>query len=620
LEWRKIVNLLKKILFGDEKKATVAATHDRALPEQTAVPFLSEEAKKKQMLLGYAVTAGDDNSVRDLLANGADVNGPTINYKGELAEPPLCLIANEEEKETLSMVKLLLEVGANVNACKKDGTTPLHLFCLYGKISEVKLLLEAKVNTAVLTNSGKTPLHWAIGRCSSVYEKQRQQNLEIVNLLLESGANANAANIDGQTPLHEAAGGGAIEAVTLLLKAGANVNAVDKKGRTPLRIAYEYEKIGVVKQLAEAGSSSAKQKEDQLLQLLIASMLGHIDRVQRLLDSGVNVNEADDEKRTALHNAAGWLQGHVIRVLLNAHAEVNARDRYANTPLHCASKSLENPEEVGRLLIEAGSDVNAVNQGGYTPLHAAAEGGHAGLVKLLLKAKADVNLASLEIGVTPLHAATERKHINIINLLLEAGANVNAYQNRIGTPLHIAAYAGDASIVTLLLRAGADVKAPNPVGATPIDVAFESGHGEIVSLLKAGAGNTDEDVRVIIKLLDENTNAWLKTVYLLLVSHVKTHGAAPVFYEDIGPRVFGIDYGSDRTKRDALIGAMRAIAQIDITAGRPPLALIAVSDSVSCIPDLSVMGVVESSGINKSAFEVMPQIARFWRNRRPVFD
>jgi len=140
----------------------------------------------------------------------------------------------------------------------------------------------------------------------------------------------------------------------------------------------------------------------------------------------------------------------------------------------------------------------------------------------------------------------------------------------------------------------------------------------MISQNEGTEANDGGEVKVTIGLLDENTNAWLKMVYMLLVGHVKANGSNPTFYEDLGPQTLGRDYD-----KDALLGALRAIAKIDIQAGRPPLSLIVVSDSGNCMPDRSIVDFVESLGVRCSGLEVYTQmqiIARFWKNRDPIFD
>lgn len=78
----------------------------------------------------------------------------------------------------------------------------------------------------------------------------------------------------------------------------------------------------------------------------------------------------------------------------------------------------------------------------------AAYGGHVEIVKQLLQAGADPNLAQGE-GETALTVATGKNQIDIVHLLLKAGADKN-YKSHQGTATQIAQRRGYADILSLL--------------------------------------------------------------------------------------------------------------------------------------------------------------------------
>ena len=59
-----------------------------------------------------------------------------------------------------------------------------------------------------------------------------------------------------------------------------------------------------------------------------------------------------------------------------------------------------------------------------TPLDVAAEGGHDGVVKILIDAEADPDIRKSD-GATPLHLASEKGHDGVVDLLLSKVANPN---------------------------------------------------------------------------------------------------------------------------------------------------------------------------------------------------
>ena len=170
-------------------------------------------------------------------------------------------------------------------------------------------------------------------------------------------------------------------------------------------------------------------------------------------------------------------------------------------------------------------NVNAQNNYGYTALMLAAKNGHTEIVKMLIGAKANINvrredrypgsLSTLLLsreeayvahevrgeGGTALTIATEHGHAEIVKLLLEAKADVNKKSNDDYTAITLASLLGHAEIVKLLLEAGADVNAMARVyanvsaegnnGKTALMIASEEGYVETVRLLLAAGADVN---------------------------------------------------------------------------------------------------------------------------------
>jgi ankyrin repeat protein len=158
----------------------------------------------------------------------------------------------------------------------------------------------------------------------------------------------------------------------------------------------------------------------------------------------------------------------------------NQRNAENSTGLHLASEN--GHKAVVRLLLEAKADVNVKDSHGETALYRAVRNGHAAVVKLLLEAKADINVKS-DFGATVLHWAAGEGHEAIVKLLLEAKANVNVKNNFEATVLHWAAGNGHEAIVKLLLEVKADVNVEDTDGTTVLHWAAGNGHEAVVKLL-----------------------------------------------------------------------------------------------------------------------------------------
>ncbi|KAL2079687.1 hypothetical protein ACEWY4_025431 [Coilia grayii] len=99
---------------------------------------------------------------------------------------------------------------------------------------------------------------------------------------------------------------------------------------------------------------------------------------------------------------------------------IHKRNGKGETQLHRASK--KGDLALVKALIEAGINVNLADYAGWTALHEACAGGFSAVVEELLRAGADINCRGLE-GLTPLHDAMLSGRYKIIELLLQNGAN-----------------------------------------------------------------------------------------------------------------------------------------------------------------------------------------------------
>ncbi|WP_395462779.1 ankyrin repeat domain-containing protein [Wolbachia endosymbiont of Cantharis cryptica] len=152
-------------------------------------------------------------------------------------------IKKELKKELPSIYEEWENSGFDVNfkfklqipAINITETTLLHLAVLEQSIpctSVIRYLLNTGANPNLQDSDNKTPLYMAAVTSGD-------KNKEIVKLLLERGADPNIAESYGQTPLHVACTfcgdeGFNVETIKLLLKSGADINKEDNKRNTPL--------------------------------------------------------------------------------------------------------------------------------------------------------------------------------------------------------------------------------------------------------------------------------------------------------------------------------------------------------------------------------------------------
>jgi tetratricopeptide (TPR) repeat protein len=178
-----------------------------------------------------SVAFGHEEMTRFLLGKGADANARASNDSSR--DTALMLAA---DKQSTSIVKQLLERGANVRDYNKHGRNALHR--AQGRPLDNEDAIRKEVVTMILEKdreslinaqcaAGKTPLHLA----------SEYGNTPIMAFLLAQGANIEARDFGKRTSLILAIESGWPKAVKLLLERGAEQDIEDLMGRTPHMIA-----------------------------------------------------------------------------------------------------------------------------------------------------------------------------------------------------------------------------------------------------------------------------------------------------------------------------------------------------------------------------------------------
>ena len=147
--------------------------------------------------------------------------------------------------------------------------------------------------------------------------------------------------------------------------------------------------------------------------------------------------------------------------------------------------------DIIRPMLMAKADPNIATKEGRTALIAASENGYHDTVRTLLDngAVADLTYKTGEhAGQTALMFAAAKGQTDIVGTLLEKGAKPNAVDAKGRSPLMFAVRSGQDLTVSALLKAKADPNLHALDGSTPLKIATEHHFSNLIPLLKdAGA-------------------------------------------------------------------------------------------------------------------------------------
>jgi ankyrin repeat protein len=483
--WIDVLNLIDK-------------AHDKAALLQPLINAI-DDTQAMQDSMGKALISLIDQEdgkkssrIKLLLSLGANINAKDSNNKTALTCAAM--------KKNAKAVKLLLKANADSNVQDSLGSTPLFYAAENEDIEVVKLLLaHPNINSNVKNNEGTSVLMAAV--------HTRTRNLELVKILLNRGADPNAQDSDGDTPLLCTASGccaggeNAVEVAQLLLSNKAHVNIKNNDGDTPL---------------------------------LNAAAEGRYKMVKLLVANGANVNAQNNEGATPLMYAAGAGDIEITKLLLDADADITIKDTQGTTALICAVTD-EHPEIVKLLLTHPNINVNIKDNQDRTALMHAAGMAYTEIVKLLLDAHATVTAMDI-YGQTALMAAVDPGNITIVELLLNAGANIETKDEQGQTALMLAADKGHSNLVQLLLTRGAKADVQEDHGHPALLHAVAKGHTETAKiLLDALAGNKNLPFIIHMALLSASEKGYSQIVKLLLsaganVNIQDKNGITPLIY------------------------------------------------------------------------------------------
>ena len=174
----------------------------------------------------------------------------------------------------------LLQQGVPVSAAA-DGTTALHKAAAAGHGEAVKMLLAAGADANAPRRDGATPLTLAAGSLSAC------NCPEVIKLLVCAGARLTSTD-SSSSVLHTAAGQGRLKALQALLDAGCDPGVLDRHGYSPLRYAVCYRQVEAAAMLLSAGAPLDQQSGHRASLLAQAAFTGCEPMVRLLVEKGAD--------------------------------------------------------------------------------------------------------------------------------------------------------------------------------------------------------------------------------------------------------------------------------------------------------------------------------------------
>lgn len=419
----------------------------------------SFDLKREPYILNYAITIGDENTVKYLIEKGADINyknsdGTTILYDAVLSL-------------NLKLVDYFLGKNADINEAGISDT--------YGNI------ITAAAGSKFNNPNNKSPVDLQL------LEKSAEDSAKITDRIIGK-VDKKIINdyFKDKTPLIIAVGNSYLATAKKLIENGANVNIYDNEGWSALTYAANNGDIEIAKVLLE---NNARIRGELLYAIKSPIIENRIGMMKLLIENKADINYTDTNGLNPLNIAVQNGDIQLTEFLMTNKANANILMPDGNGLIEYAIT--QDNMDLLQVLVENGADINYAGISSLTPLMVASKLGLDNVVRILLSKKIDINAYDIN-GNTALHIAAGNSQLSVIRLLLDKNPNLDIQNNDGNTALHLAVISGNIDIVSEIVLRGADTRIRNYEGRYPMDIARANNSAVIFEVLRE-AENKNEN-------------------------------------------------------------------------------------------------------------------------------
>lgn len=247
-------------------------------------------------------------------------------------------------------------------------------------------------------------------------------NLNDMKALYAEGVDVDASNPAGVTALMVASFRGYDPVVDFLLNHHASATLVDHEQTGSLQYALLGKNSAIVRALIKAHAPLDIRNQYGLTPLMMAARFSTADIVQAVVGAGANIEIKDGSGWTAIFFAIPRGEPAILNVFLNAKANVDLIDEDGDSLLAIAAEYRQT-EMAKILLATQRMKIDSVNKSGESSLFTAVREKAFGVMEMLCKNGANVNLGRVD-GRTPLYQAIDMRDQKGARFLYKSGATL----------------------------------------------------------------------------------------------------------------------------------------------------------------------------------------------------